>query len=265
MIKLISSDMDGTLLDDESRVPPETFYLIKALRDKGVRFCAGSGRRLDTLMDFFGPVCDMMDFVASNGTQVMAEGKLIDQEFYSYAAVKRLKRVVDTFDALHLVLFDRYVSFLLDNEEVYEREMDKDLPRTERMYELPGPEVSIIKISIFCDDEAKVMDMSYVLSRELSSDFTFAPSGRKWIDVMQNTVSKKTGIQQVMDYYGILPSEVMAFGDSMNDYEILSYVEHSRAMANGRYAIKAISEKVIGPNTAQAVQLEMRELLESLG
>ena len=44
-IKLIASDMDGTLLDGDGLVPPETFDLIIALRERGVRFVASSGRR----------------------------------------------------------------------------------------------------------------------------------------------------------------------------------------------------------------------------
>ena len=40
MIRLIASDMDGTLLDDDSRVPEETYELIEALAEKGVRFVA---------------------------------------------------------------------------------------------------------------------------------------------------------------------------------------------------------------------------------
>ena len=49
MIKLIASDMDGTLLDEHSKVPPETFELIEALREKGVHFAVSSGRRYDRL------------------------------------------------------------------------------------------------------------------------------------------------------------------------------------------------------------------------
>ena len=40
MIKLIASDMDGTLLDENSQVPPETYELIEALRERGVHFAA---------------------------------------------------------------------------------------------------------------------------------------------------------------------------------------------------------------------------------
>ena len=70
MIKLIASDMDGTLLNEHGEVPPETFDLIEALREKGVHFAASSGRRYDRLCTFFEPVRDHMDFVASNGAQL---------------------------------------------------------------------------------------------------------------------------------------------------------------------------------------------------
>ena len=69
-IKLIACDMDGTLLDERSQVPPETFDLVRALDAAGIRFVAASGRRYDTLRAFFEPVADRMDFVASNGAQV---------------------------------------------------------------------------------------------------------------------------------------------------------------------------------------------------
>lgn len=73
----------------------------------------------------------------------------------------------------------------------------KNLPNPVRAYEVPSPETSIIKASVYVSD-GTVMDMSYALARELGEDFVFAPSGRKWIDVMQRGVNKATGIRQVM-------------------------------------------------------------------
>lgn len=262
MIRLIASDMDGTLLDENSRVPPETYDLIRKLRDRGVHFAASSGRRYDTLCEFFEPVVDQMDFVASNGSQVYCEGELVDREVYGHAAVKRLEQVGNMFDCLHLALFDRTRTFLMDDEAVYEREMDKDLPNAERLHHAPGPEINIIKASFFCDNVDYVMDMAYVLERELGDKFVFAPSGKKWIDAMQVGVSKASGIRQVMEHYGVGPSEVMAFGDAMNDYEILRFVGHSCAMGNGRYAVKQVAKRVIGTNVDHAVQAEMRRVLE---
>ncbi len=262
MIKLIASDMDGTLLDEHSEVPQETYGLIRELAEVGIHFAASSGRRLDTLNEFFAPVVDKMDFVASNGAQVVVAGKLIDREIFSHMALKRLKATVDNFDCLHIALFDRTKSFLLDDENCFEREIDKDLLSAVRVMDVPSPEVNIVKTSIFCDTPEYTMDMAYVLQRELGDSFVFAPSGSKWIDVMQHGVSKATGIRQLMDHLGVEPDEVMAFGDAMNDYEILRMVGHPIAMGNGRYAVKQIAERVIGKNTEQAVQAEMRRIID---
>ncbi len=257
--------MDGTLLDESSQVPPETFDLIRRLDEAGIRFAVSSGRRLDTLREFLAPVGDRIDFVASNGAQVMVGGELIDREVFSYMALKRLKKTVDTFDCLHMALFDRSRSYLLESPDHYELEADKDLRQAMQVADVPSPDTSIVKASVYCDTPGNVMDMAYVLERELGDVFVFAPSGRSWIDVMQRGVSKATGLRQVLAHRGIRPDEVMAFGDSMNDYELLTCVGHPVAMGNGRYAVKQIAERVIGTNAEHAVQAELAALAESAG
>lgn len=263
MIKLIASDMDGTLLDEHGEVPPETFELIVALRERGIHFAASSGRRYDRLCQFFAPVRDQMDFVASNGAQVYVEGRQVGREVYSHLSIKRLARTVSMFANMHLALFDSTKSYLLDDECKFVREVDKDLPNVERIWKLPAATVNIIKASIFCDD-GNVMDNAYVLQRELGSLFTFAPSGSSYIDVMQPGISKASGVAQVMAHRGIDASEVMAFGDAMNDYEIIRFVGTGCAMANGRPALRAVADRVVGSNIEHAVQGEMLRLLESL-
>lgn len=264
MIKLIASDMDGTLLDDESKVPEETYDLIRALREKGVRFVASSGRRYDTLRWYFEPVMDEMDYVASLGTQVYADGRLLDREVFSALSVERLFETTQLFDCIHLALYDAIHTYLLDDQSSYIRELDKDLPNAERIFDPPSPDVSIIKAAVCCERSDQLMDMAYVLERELSDWFTFLPSGSRWIDVVPRHVNKATGLGQVMRYWGIKPDEVVAFGDSMNDYAMLRFVGHPYVMENARYAVRQIGQRVIGRNSDHAVQKTMREILESL-
>lgn len=264
MIKLIASDMDGTLLDDESKVPEETYDLIRALREKGVRFVASSGRRYDTLRWYFEPVMDEMDYVASLGTQVYADGRLLDREVFSALSVERLFETTQLFDCIHLALYDATHTYLLDDQSSYIRELDKDLPNAERIFDPPSPDVSIIKAAVCCERSDQLMDMAYVLERELSDWFTFLPSGSRWIDVVPRHVNKATGLGQVMRYWGIKPDEVVAFGDSMNDYAMLRFVGHPYVMENARYAVRQIGQRVIGRNSDHAVQKTMREILESL-
>ncbi len=231
MVRLIAADMDGTLLDENSLLPEETFELIEKLRDRGVIFCASSGRRYETLRWMFEPVADRMDYVGSLGTQVYADGVLLDREVFSTRAVLRLFRTCQEFDCFHLVLYDRTHTYLLNDQSSYVRELDKDLPNAERIFDPPSPDVSIIKAAICYDRTHEIMDMVYVLERELGDVFSFMPSGNTWID----------------------------------DYAMLRYVGHPYVMGNARYAVKQIAERVVGTNVEHAVQKEMRRILEELG
>lgn len=264
MIRLVASDMDGTLLDEGGKLPEETFELIHELRRKGVIFAASSGRRLDTLRWLFDPVKDEMDYVASLGTQVFGDGRLLGREVFSTEGVRMLFETTQLFDCLHLALYDRTHSYLLDDQSAYIRELDKDLPGIERVYDPPAPSVNIIKAAVCCGQPKQIMDMTYVLERELGDRFTFMPSGDRWIDVTPRGIDKATGIRQLMRYYGIDADEVMAFGDSMNDYAILRFVGHPRVMSNARYGVRQISPVVIGSNAEHAVQGALRELLDEL-
>lgn len=265
MIRLIASDMDGTLLDENSQVPEETFELIHALREKGVVFAASSGRRYRTLRKSFGPVADEMDYVASLGSVVYADGKLLDREVFSYGLVVKLCEIAAGYDCLHIALYDEESTYLLDDLSSYVRELDKDFPHYQCVDDPPGPETDIVKVAICCERPDDIMDMAYVLEREMGRFFTFMPSGLKWIDVTPNAVNKASGINQILRYRGIDPSEVMCFGDSMNDYQILRHVGRPMVMANSRYAVRQTpGATIVKSNAEHGVQQAMRELLESL-
>ena len=144
------------------------------LRDAGIQFVASSGRRFDTLHELFEPVVDCMDFVASDGAQVMVAGELVDLEVFSHAAVKRLARVVDMFDTMHLALFDEMRSYLLDDEARFRREVDKNLPNPVRVFDVPSPQTEhpeSIRVLRRCRHGHGLSSRA-----ELDDDFVFAPS-----------------------------------------------------------------------------------------
>lgn len=183
MIKLIASDMDGTLLDERGQVPEETYELIRALRERGVHFVASSGRRYDTLRWFLEPVADEISYVASLGTQVFADGQLLDREVFSSLSVMRLFETCAMFDCLHLAVYEDDNTYLIDDLSSYISELDKDLVSATRVFDPPSPTVNIIKAAVCCDQPELITEMAYVLERELGEWFTFLPSGSRWIDV----------------------------------------------------------------------------------
>ena len=68
MIKLIASDIDGTLVHDGSHeLNPELYDVILKLKEKGIQFAAASGRQYASLRDNFKEHATYMHFIAENG------------------------------------------------------------------------------------------------------------------------------------------------------------------------------------------------------
>ena len=78
MIKMVSSDLDGTLLTGGSQtIPEEIFSLIKELKDMGILFVAASGRQYANMRNLFLPVRDDMAFISENGGLAIQNEKLL--------------------------------------------------------------------------------------------------------------------------------------------------------------------------------------------
>ena len=79
MIKLIISDMDGTLLNSRHELPKDFMSVFEQLQQRGIYFCAASGRQYLSLLQFFAPVKDRMAFISENGAFVNVNGKEVYQ------------------------------------------------------------------------------------------------------------------------------------------------------------------------------------------
>ena len=75
VIRLIASDLDATLLDDQSQLPPDFAETVRALAERGIRFAAASGRPIYTLEEMFAPLRDDIIFVGDNGGAICWKGE----------------------------------------------------------------------------------------------------------------------------------------------------------------------------------------------
>ena len=74
VIRLIASDLDATLLDGKSQLPPDFAETVRALAERGIRFAAASGRPIYTLEEMFAPLRDDIIFVGDNGGAICWKG-----------------------------------------------------------------------------------------------------------------------------------------------------------------------------------------------
>lgn len=92
MIKLIATDMDGTLLDDNKQLPENFDNIVKRLFNKNIRFVISSGRSYCTLKKQFSEYLDDMTFICDNGAYVVDKGKLLSVSVLPKDTVKEAVR-----------------------------------------------------------------------------------------------------------------------------------------------------------------------------
>lgn len=81
MIKLIASDLDGTLLLNKAQTLPEDLFpLIRALNELGIRFVAASGRQYPNMKRLFAPVASDISFICENGALAVEKGQVLYQD-----------------------------------------------------------------------------------------------------------------------------------------------------------------------------------------
>ena len=123
-------------------------------------------------------------------------------------------------------------------------------------------EQEIIKVA-FCDAEfGAAEERIYPPLSRLEGPVRVVLSSHYWVDVMRPGVNKGVAVQRLQKLLGVAPEECAAFGDYLNDVEMLEAVGHGFAMANAHPAVKEAAREEAPPNTAYGVMTKLRELLD---
>ena len=86
-------------------------------------------------------------------------------------------------------------------------------------------------------------------------------SAESWVDVINANVNKGNAIKVIQDIYGISPEECVAFGDYMNDYEMLRNCGESYAMENAHDEIKKVAKYIAPSNDDEGVMQVLKKIL----
>ena len=98
-----------------------------------------------------------------------------------------------------------------------------------------------------------------VLQKRLGGDHSVILSGANWVDVMKPGVNKGRAMRMLQEIKGVSPDECMAFGDYLNDWELLQSVTESYAMENALPELKAIAKHIAPPNDDRGVMRVVKE------
>ena len=125
MIKLIVSDMDGTLLDGEGCLNDEFFSLFKELRERNIKFAAASGRQYYQLYNLFEPISDELLYIAENGTLVVYKGEELYANSIDKSIVFSFVEDALKIEDIYIVLCGKKSAYINTKDEFFLKETMK--------------------------------------------------------------------------------------------------------------------------------------------
>ena len=262
-IRLIAVDMDGTLLDGNGRIPGAIWPLLDQLRTRGIRFVPSSGRQLATLRRSF-PDADDMVFIAENGGFVVRGEEEISSEAmdagFTASVIRRLRSLgADGFD-LGVVVCGKRSAYIERTDAAFHTEAERYYARLEVTDDLLAVDDQVLKLAVYDFGEAEKVTAPHLA--DLRATHQVVVSGHHWIDVMNQGVNKGVALRQVQAALGITAAQTMAFGDYLNDLELLDAADHSFAMANAHPDVLARARFRAPSNVEEGVITTIRALLE---
>ena len=229
MIKLIVTDIDGTLVKDGTLdINPEYMDVIKKLTEKGIHFVACSGRQYCSERQLFAPVKDRIFFISDGGTLIRTSEKILKVHTLSAEIWKNMARMAK-----------REVPDLL--EPSFENEQ-------------------IMKIAIYNTDHCEEK-CAPVFTPYWKDKVNMACAGKEWMDCTPHGADKKSAVAFLQEYLGISPEETCTFGDNINDIEMLKNAGYSYAVANAREEVQAAAKAVCPSYLEDGVLQVLKSLL----
>ena len=289
MIKVIASDMDGTLLGEDHKIAPETLSAIKEACDAGIRFMICTGRNFPGAMNELEGADLTCDYIVGSGAEVRDPRQ---QVVRSTAISPRLCREIyetvrkypisvtfctdgddyriGTEEKVEESLIRQIQAFHLNRcrDEIRDTELYQRMKRNTRVIsgieELEKAGLPVYKLFLFSGD----LEMLDKIRRELEKNQEIAVSSsfENNLEITDVKAQKGPVLKEYIESLGYTMDEVMALGDSLNDYSMLSMdFGATVAMENAVPEIRRVAKYTTRSNVEFGVAYAIRELLKHQG
>ena len=262
-IKLIATDMDGTFLDGNGAYDRERFdALLTKLEQNNILFVAASGRQLLALEAMFADFSDRMIFVAENGGIVKYRDDILFEEKMPFDKVLEIADIVRKSDYIQddsVLLSGANGSYILETtSDYYKKKANFYYEKVQAVSDFSEVVDDILKLTVSFTAERVLEGAAWV--NQQGAGVRAVTTGFESIDIMPEGISKATGLSHLAEKFDITPSEIVAFGDNLNDLEMLRYAGKAVAMSNAREPIKEVADEIIGHHKDQAVMTYLENI-----
>lgn len=260
MIRLVASDIDGTLLPEgQKNLTSEIFDIILELKKHDIHFVAASGRQLESQQQLFLPVANDISFISENGAICMYQGKrYVISEFDRDFAIQILEEL-EKCPSCKVAVSTTSTQYIKSGDDEFYHHMSTDLKYNittiDSFKDIKEP---IVKIA-FLNTENQQESLEH-FNKLFGKQIRVVTAGNLWIDFIPFESNKGTALKFILKQMQLTPAEAISFGDQQNDIEMLEYTQTSYAMAHAKSEIQLHATHI-----TDSVETTLKELLETLG
>ena len=261
MIKLIASDMDGTLLNSDHKIPKENIELIKFAQKNGIQFVVATGRAYYEALPALNDEsikCDVISFNGGiiydkNGNIINITPMKLKDLYYTIEILKSLEISYQLYtkNTIYTNSIETDITAYIDLIRANGEEPNEQHLRQEARNKLAlGHITEVDNIELYLNQEnnpaIKVIGISNDLEKlkhatELLSgndNISVTSSGANNVEIMDKKATKGEALKIVAEIHDINLKNAIAIGDNLNDQAMLDIVEYSIAMKNGNKELK---------------------------
>ena len=266
MIKLIITDIDGTLVSEGSAdINPEYFTVIKELTDRGIVFVVASGRHLMGVRTVFQPILDKVWVLSQNGGAI--------SHGHDSRILKPIPRewICEFWDDIsqhgEADVFSETADLAYcphEDSELYRRLTEGygfTTIATGSYHQIPEDTYSMV--TIFHPVSGEAFCNQY-MTEKWKDRLSLLPSGKNWVDCVMPGISKGNGLLQLCKDLHISPQDTIAFGDNFNDISMLQAAGRGYAVDTARPEVQEAADHVIPGYASDGVLQVLKEILADL-
>ena len=275
MIKLIASDMDGTLLNSDHKIPKENIELIKFAQKNGIQFVVATGRAYYEALPALNNEnikCDVISFNGGiiydkNGNIINITPMKLKDLYYTIEILKSLEISYQLYtkNTIYTNSIETDITAYIDLIRANGEEPNEQHLRQEARNRLAlGYITEVDNIELYLNQEnnpaIKVIGISNDLEKlkhatELLSgndNISVTSSGANNVEIMDKKATKGEALKIVADIHDINLKNAIAIGDNLNDQAMLDIVEYSIAMKNGNKELQKTSKFITEKTNSEA-------------
>ncbi len=258
-IKMVVTDMDGTLLNSKHEVSDRFFELFEKLKAHNILFVAASGRQYHSIIEKLEPIKNEIIVIAENGGFAIQNGTELVSTPLENGAKNKVLDVLRSVQNIHPVLCGKDNAYIKNDSSGFEEKLREYYTEYKVLDDLKTFDGEILKIAIYHYESSEKYIYPHVA--HLEGDLKVKISGENWVDISSPDAHKGFALQMVQKLNNIKPEETLVFGDYNNDLEMLALADFSFSMENAHPNVKEAANYTTSSNDDFGVERILEKLL----